>query len=142
MNPTAQTAADLAAHLRQHLRICQEILALVQQEGQHWQQADSPELAATQAKKNLLPKLNQSLDELRKDRLRWQRLAPPDRAQHREVTALLRQSQELIMRIVVLDRENEQTLLRRGLAPARHLPPLNRQRPHFVADLYRQGRGG
>jgi len=37
-----------------------------------------------------------------------------------------------------LDRENEQALLRRSLVPARQLPSVNRQRPHFVADLYRR----
>jgi len=42
------------------------------------------------------------------------------------------------MRIIVLDRENEQALLRKSLVPPRHLPPANRQRPHFVADLYRR----
>jgi hypothetical protein len=44
------------------------------------------------------------------------------------------------MKILVLDRENEQTLLRRGLIPAQHLPPAQRQRAHYVSDLYkRQG---
>ncbi len=51
---------------------------------------------------------------------------------------LLRQNQDLTMKIIVLDRENEQNLLRRGLVPARELPSVNRQRPHFVADLYRR----
>ena len=46
------------------------------------------------------------------------------------------------MRIIVLDRENEQTRLRKGTVPARHLPSPNRQRPHFVADLYRRGGQG
>ncbi len=42
------------------------------------------------------------------------------------------------MKIIVLDRENEQVLLRKGMVPARHLPSADRQRPHFVADLYRR----
>jgi hypothetical protein len=47
------------------------------------------------------------------------------------------------MRILMLDRENEQALLRRGLLGPRHLPSHNAQRPHFVAGLYqRQGMGG
>ena len=49
---------------------------------------------------------------------------------------LLRQNQDLTMKIIVLDRENEQNLLRRGLVPPRELPSVNRQRPHFVADLH------
>ena len=43
------------------------------------------------------------------------------------------------MKIVLLDRENEQALLRRGLVPTTQLPSVNRQRPHFVAELYRRG---
>ncbi len=42
------------------------------------------------------------------------------------------------MKIIVLDRENEQALLRRGMLPSRSLPPVQRQRPHYVADLYRK----
>jgi hypothetical protein len=37
-----------------------------------------------------------------------------------------------------LDRENEQLLLRRGLIPPKHLPPVQRQRPHYVAGLYQR----
>jgi hypothetical protein len=40
------------------------------------------------------------------------------------------------MKFILLDRENEQGLLRRGMVPARELPSVNRQRPHFVAELY------
>ena len=89
-------------------------------------------------KKNLLPRLNESLDALRKHRVNWQRLGMDERARFPEIGMLLRQNQDLIMKIVLLDRENEQTLLRRGLVPPRELPSVNRQRPHFVADLYRR----
>ncbi len=75
---------------------------------------------------------------LRVHRAAWQQLRPEVRAQHQELTALLRSNQALVMKIIVLDRENEQALLRRGLVPPRHLPPAQRQRPHFVADLYRR----
>ncbi len=51
---------------------------------------------------------------------------------------MLRQNQDLIMKIIVLDRENEQGLLRSGLLPDCQLPSANRQRPRFVADLYRR----
>jgi len=100
------------------------------------------------AKKNLLPRLTQSLNQIRQHRIAWQKLGPPEHAQYPEVTGLLRQNQDLIMKIILLDRENEQGLLRKGLMPLRavgsapeaprHLPPANRQRPHHVADLYRR----
>ncbi len=68
----------------------------------------------------------------------WQQRNAQERAREFHLPALLRETQDLIMKIIVLDRENEQALLRKGLVPARHLPHPNRQRPHFVADLYRR----
>ncbi len=93
-----------------------------------------------QLKKTLLPRLNQSLDALRGHRVNWQKLGRDERARHPEIGMLLRQNQDLIMKIILLDRENEQTLLRRGLVPPRDLPSVNRQRPHFVAGLYSRQR--
>ena len=125
--------------LNQHLAVCQELLLVVEGEGQALRRSDPPSLFQFyQQKKNLLPCLNQSLDGLRKHRVNWQRLSLDERAGQPEVGSLLRKSQDLTMKIIVLDRENEQALLRRGLVPARELPSVNRQRPHFVTDLYRR----
>ena len=130
---------SLAADLRGHLALCQEILAVVEQENHALHHPEAGlSFEAYQAKKNLLPRLNQSLNQIRQHRSTWQRLEAAMRARFPEVPALLRQNQDLIMKIIVLDRENEQALLRRGLVPPRHLPPASRQRPHFVADLYRR----
>jgi hypothetical protein len=138
MNPNPAMAADLQAHLA----LCQEILTLVESESQALRHAEARLAFETyQAKKNLLPRLNQSLNQIRQHRANWQQLDSAQRARFPEVPGLLRQNQDLIMKIIVLDRENEQVLLRRGLVPPQHLPPAQRQRPHYVADLYRrQGR--
>jgi len=136
------TIADLPAILRRHLEVCQELLAIVSREGEALRRADSRETGEVfQAKKNLLPRLNQSLDQLKRQRLHWQSASPAERARHPEVGALLRLNQDLTMKIIVLDRENEQALLRRGWVPPRHLPSANRQRPHFVAGLYQRNQG-
>lgn len=133
---------DLPLDLRQHLDLCQELLAVVVREGEAMRRADSTGAGELfQAKKNLLPRLNRSLDQLKRQRLQWQSASPAERARHPEVGSLLRLNQDLIMRIIVLDRENEQALLRRGLVPPRHLPSANRQRPHFVAGLYQRNQG-
>lgn len=133
---------SMVTDLQGHLALCQEILALVETERHALHHSESgPSFESYQAKKNLLPRLNQSLNQIRQHRATWQKLSPAERAQHEEVPALLRQNQDLIMKIIVLDRENEQALLRKGLVPPRQLPSAQRQRPHFVADLYRrQGR--
>lgn len=134
--------SSMVADLQGHLTLCQEILQLVEAE-RHTLQHSQTGLAfeSYQAKKNLLPRLNQSLNQIRQHRATWQKLSPAERAQFPDVPGLLRQNQDLIMKIIVLDRENEQALLRQGLVPPRQLPAAQRQRPHFVADLYRrQGR--
>lgn len=132
-------AEDLAVALRQHLALCQEALELIEREARALCEADpAPQFTLQQGRKSLLARLDESLPRLRQQRAAWLKLPAADRARQPEVAALLRQNQDLIMKALVLDRENEQTLLRRGLVPPRHLPPANRQRPHFVAELYRR----
>jgi hypothetical protein len=132
-------ASETLDALNEHLALCQEILNIVESEGQSLRRPGQPShFEFYQLKKNLLPRLNQSLDGLRKHRVNWQRLNLDERARHPEVGALLRKNQDLTMKIIVLDRENEQALLRRGLVPPREIPSVNQQRPHFVADLYRR----
>lgn len=129
----------IAGDLKQHHSLCQELLIVVEREGQALRRPETPSLFELyQLKKNLLPRLNQSLDTLRKHRINWQKFSLDERARHPEIGMLLRQNQDLTMKIILLDRENEQSLLRRGLVPARELPSPNRQRPHFVAELYRR----
>jgi hypothetical protein len=132
-------SSNLTADLQEHLKLCQEIFNLAQRENHLLRDPRSPSpLELCHARRSLLPRLNTSLEGLRRHRAAWQRLPPDQRAQQPQVVSLLRQNQDLIMKILVLDRENEQGLLRRGLVPPRHLPPASRQRPHFVADLYRR----
>ncbi len=130
---------ELRATLDQHLALCREILALVEQESLALRESEgSRQFEFYQTKKTLLGRLDESVNLIKHQRREWQNLPVEERHHPAEVEPLLRQNQDLIMKIIVLDRENEQNLLRRGLVPARHLPSPNRQRPHFVADLYRR----
>lgn len=128
----------LILDLRQHLEICRGLAAVVERENQLLRQPGADLSSESLNKKNLLPSLDQSLYRLRQHRVNWCNRAPQQRAREAGVAALLREIQDLIMKVVVLDRENEQVLLRKGLVPARYLPPANRQRPQYVAGLYRQ----
>ena len=139
MNDLATTADTLRAHLA----LCREVLGLVEKECAAVRDpATTSYFEFVQAKKALLPRLTESVDGLKRIRTEWQRLSEVERAAQPEVAGLLRQNQDLIMKIMVLDRENEQVLLRKGLVPARHIPPQARQKPHFVADMYRRQGGG
>ncbi|HZM02592.1 MAG TPA: hypothetical protein VFC44_06180 [Candidatus Saccharimonadales bacterium] len=130
---------EIIDDLKARLILCQQLLAGLEQEAQTLRRPDNPSLFEShQLRKNLLPSLNRSLDTLRRHRVHWQKLSHEERARHPEIGTLLRQNQDLTMKLILLDRENEQSLLRRGLVPARELPSVNRQRPHFVAELYRR----
>lgn len=125
--------------LRAHGGLCAEVLKLVEKENSLLR-SDKPAdaFALRLGRKKLLAQLNDSLDKIRELRMTWLRLQPARRQGYPEIAELLRENQNLIMKILVLDRENEQTLLRQGLVPARHVPSANRQRPHFVAKMYQR----
>ena len=137
--PAASFEDGVAEGLRTHLALCEDILVVVEKESQAMQQPEPGDMAPLAArKKSLLPRLNQSLDQLKQHRLRWQQLVPAERARHPEIGGLLRQTQDLIMKIIMLDRENEQSLLRKGMIPVQQLPSAQRQQAHFVTELYRR----
>jgi hypothetical protein len=133
--------AETAQTLRNHLALCQELLLATERENRDLCSSNAGSTTAFDfhlQRKRLLPLLDQSLADLKKHRAYWMQLPPQVRARHPEIAELLRSNQNLIMKIVVLDRDNEQSRLRLGLLPANHLPPAQAQRPHFVADLYRR----
>ena len=131
--------AEMKAGLQAHLGLAREVLALVEREGQALRSHDgSAAFESHPAKKSLLTRLEESVVRLKEYRSEWTRLDPATRSANADINQLIRQNQDLTMKIIVLDRENEQALLRRGLVPAREIPSANRQRPHFVADLYRR----
>ncbi len=137
--PTESDAPALVHDLRSHLALCEDLLAVVASENQALRGSGAyVAFDFYQQRKDLLPRLERSLTSLRARRLARQQSGAAARTQHPEVAALLRSNQDLVMRIIMLDRENEQALLRRGLVPACHLPPAQRQQPHYVADLYRR----
>jgi hypothetical protein len=136
-------SVDIVQSLRQHLAVCEELLALVMREKKVWQDPDAPpSIELYQTKKNLLPRLQNSLDAIRSARAAWQSMTPQERSQIPEAGPLLQQTQNLILRIIVLDRENEQALLRRGFGPTTQRVGAARpqQPPHFVSELYRRNR--
>ena len=134
------TAHDsMLADLRQHQVLCRELLLLAERETTLLRQAQESGLKEIyETRKTVLPRLNESLIKIRRHRQDWQALTAAERAAQPEINFLVRQVQDLTMRVILLDRENEQGLLRRGLVPAREVPALGQARPHFVADLYRR----
>jgi len=133
---------ELTSVLRENLALYGELWTLVQAERDRLMGDTVGSMTESiAAKKDLLPRLGESLDRLVRSREAWQSMDAAERARYPEVGVLMRQNQDLLMKILVLDRENEQALLRHGLVPPRELPSVNRQRPHFVAQMYRRQAG-
>ena len=129
-NPVIPTfISELAQHLRQYLALCDETYALVSRENmslgapQEYQPFEF-----YQGRKALLSRLDEALNLLRTWRQAWQRLDAAERAHYSDVKRLLQQVQDALVKILVLDRENQQALLRRGLVPARLMQSFAAQR--------------
>jgi hypothetical protein len=137
--PNRALADEMTDALREHLGVCNALLELAHKEAQALKSpAPFPALAIQVERKALLCRLECALKLLGQKRALWncsgQERVPGDPRS----TRLLRTALDTIMRVLVLDRENEQQLLRRGLLPARCLPAAERSRPHFVARLYQR----
>jgi hypothetical protein len=125
--------------LRAHQAICRELLALADREARALREEEPSALRELYAERQrLLPRLNESLATIRRHRERWQTFSAAERAAQPDTAFLVRQTQDLIMRVLVRDRENEQGLLRRGLIPAREMASVPAPRPHYAAGLYRR----
>ena len=135
-SPDALSA--LASELQAHITLCGEIFAVVQQEHQKLKTSAVDDLAALQAgRQGMLERLNTAQEGIQAHKEAWTRLQPAERQQRPNIANLLKQSTDLIMKIVSLDRENEQLMLRNKLVPPSHLPPAQRQNPNLVARMYK-----
>ena len=138
MNPDTLTA-DLARELQSHLAVCREFLALFTEENQTLRRPQpwTPD-AFSAERKRLLRRLELVLMKLRSFRPWWERMPANEREAFTEIKSLFQDIQNLLPRLLLLDRENQQEMLRHGLVPATQLPPAASQRPHYVAGLYRR----
>jgi hypothetical protein len=132
--------AALARDLREHLGLCETALALAAEENRALAGAgDYQPFEFHQKRKALLSGIDSSLLRLRTWRRAWQQVDPADRDRCAEVKPLFQKIQDLLMRVLLLDRENQQALLRRGLVPPKHLSLAAGPQPsHYVASVYRR----
>ena len=139
---TRTLISNLTYDLRSYLALCEEVLALTQRENRALSgQTDYRPFDFLQARKGLLPKLKEAFISLQSWRQTWHQFSPDERASQVEVKTLFQTAQDMLMKVLLLDRENQQALLRRGLVPAKHLPQVAAQKPHFVASVYKRHSG-
>ncbi len=129
---------EMTHDLRRYLGLCDEILNLATQENLALggQSAYDPEFFQDQ-RRTLLPNLEQMLARLRSRRLVWQTSSRNERENCTEITPLFQQIQDQLMKVLLLDRENQQIMLRRGMVPPSHLPNPA-PRPNYLASVYQR----
>ena len=128
--PTPNFTAQLAADLRAFLSLCEEALALATCENQIFTAGpDYQPSDFLSRRKSLLFHLEQAVVNLKHIRRVWQQTDPAERDRCGEVKSLFPVVQGTLMKVLLLDRENQQAMLRRGLVPPQHLPAAAAQRP-------------
>lgn len=136
---TSEFTNGLIVELRNYLNLCEEILTLATRENQALTgQAGYQPFEFQEKRKILLPTLDSILIKLRSRRMVWQQASQSERERCEEVKPLFQGIQSSLMKVLLLDRENQQAMLRHGLVPTKHLPSTAVQRPHYVASLYQR----
>lgn len=139
--PISEPLETLTDELQAYLKVCEEVHTIVRRENQCLKSADPESICQfQQSRKELLERLSHAQVRISAHRTSWLRVPPSSRAKHPQIGNLIRQTLDLIMKTIVLDRENEQLLLRHRMIPAHQLPSANRQNPHYVAQLYKNSR--
>jgi hypothetical protein len=130
--------SGLASELRSYLSLCEEILDLISHENQSLSgQGVYHPLEFQEKRRELLPNIELLLAKLRSRRLVWQQAPKPERDHCSEITPLFQNIQDKLMKILLLDRENQQIMLRRGMVPTNHLPAPT-PKPNYVASVYQR----
>lgn len=129
--------SGLIPDLRAFVGVCEELLQLSVREHQALNgSANSLPEEYRGIRKDLLMRLDQVLISVKNWRKAWQKENPTSCPRNPEVKALLDVLQQMIVKILQLDRENQQALLRRGLLPAREVASYTPATSSFVSKVY------
>ena len=130
---------DMLHDLRAFAAFGEEALALAAREHQALAGvADYEPFEFCRLRKDLLLRLESLITPLKHWRQLWQEISPLERGRCSDVNGAIQMLQDLLGRILQLDRENQQALLRRGLVPARHVTSCAAPPSNYVANLYRR----
>jgi len=129
---------QLANELRTHHDLCNSILSTVQHEHQQLNNGSVKDLKKFFMHRNgMLEQINDAQQNLFAQKSAWQQLTPEERTTQPKIAGLIQKNLDLIMKIVLIDRENEKLMLQNKLVPPSHLPPAGRQNPSLVAQRYK-----
>jgi hypothetical protein len=139
MNPNAPAGfiPELLRDLRAFEVLCEQTLALASREHQALSgTGEYRPFDFSKMRKDLLGQLNPLTSEIKRWRQLWQQCSHVERDSVPDVKQAIQMLQNLIVKILLLDRENQQALLRRGLIPACHVTSCAAPPSNYVASLY------
>jgi len=130
---------DLLRDLRAFAAVGEEALALATREHQALTGVANYEpFESCRSRKDLLFRLEPLIINVKHWRQLWQQVSPSERGRCSDVNGAIQMLQNLLVKILQLDRENQQALLRRGLVPARHVTSCAAPPSNYIANLYRR----
>ena len=91
-----------------------------------------------EARQKLIPLLDRVTEKMKQHRQIWESLSYEERATRPDVNELIVEALNTIMKIIKLDRANEEILLKNGSIPIKEIPPSMRQKPGQVVNIYKQ----
>ncbi|HAO67023.1 MAG TPA: hypothetical protein DCR17_10100 [Verrucomicrobiales bacterium] len=133
--------SEITKDVERHNGICRELLEIVQQENR-WlssSKGDASQIAAHQKSKTSLSKsLTEVVAKIQGHRAALQDASKnnPDAPKHKEIQSAIQSATDLIMKIVVIDRENEKLLMKQGMVPAESIPSSYQYRPSDALKAY------
>jgi len=130
---------SLLTELNDHLTICEKAYELVQEENRVLN-SPTPRNAYAHAdrRKELLERVTGSMVRIKAHKAVWETLPLSERSKSMDVSNLIKQNMDLIMKTVMLDRENEKLMLQHGMAPPDRLPSSRQNNPSAVAGMYQR----
>ena len=130
---------SLLTELNDHLLVVEEAYELVQEENRVLN-SPSPRDAYANAdrRKELLDRVTGTMVRVKAHKALWGQLSPVRPPKDLEVSSLIKKNMDLIMKTVMLDRENEKLMLQHGMAPPDRLPSSQQNNPSAVAGMYKR----
>jgi len=136
---TTEILNSLAVELTDYLQICNRAYELVQEENCSLN-SSSPREAYAKAdeRKNLLDRVSGAMVRIKAHKALWAKIPANERMKHMNISLLIKQNMDLIMKAVMLDRENEKLMLQHGMVPPDRLPSSAQNNPGAVAGMYQR----
>lgn len=134
--------SEILKDVETHNDICRQLLDIVQQENRWLSSASDVEAPPPDQnlKESLSQNLSQSVSKIQAHRAALNDASKrhPETTKDPTLQTAIQSATELIMKIVVIDRENEKLLMKRGMIPPGNIPSPYQYRPSEAVKAYQR----